>query len=114
MNLKDQLKDDINGFFTQIETLSNYNKKETLKNLIDKYVHLNSSDTSLNKEDFKTIIEGAKRNYHTLDCPSYIGDGFESRVENDDFPKLCLIESTISHLNSLECFKKLPKFKYNK
>lgn len=111
MDLKDQLNIDILRFFEQIENQSQNDKIQTLRNLFDKYMHLNTADYIMDYHDLNMIVSNAKTIFAQKTFPAYLGDK-KIKVMESEQPNLCVIESVVSHLNKNGCLKKLPKFKY--
>lgn len=114
MVINDQLDSDIRGFFEQIKGQTQEGQRGTLKNLLDKYIHLNTSEYILSHNDLHTIITNAKNIYSTIAMPITIGDSYQPRVDKQNVPNLCVIEATIGTLNQYNCLKRLPKFDYKK
>ena len=114
MVINDQLDNDIRSFFEQIDGQTKDGKRDTLKNLIDKYAHLNTSEQLLNHADLKTIVSNARNLYSNFPFPVTIGDKYMPVVDRNSIPNLCVIEATIGTLNSYDCFKRFPKFDYRK
>ena len=111
MTLKDEIETDIIKFFEQSEKQGISDKRETLRNLLGKYIHLSSAGYVMDHYDLKSIISQAKSKWVEKSFPLYLGDT-ERKVLETEQANLCLIESTISHINKNECLKKIPKFDY--
>ena len=111
MDLKDQLNVDILRFFEQIENQNSNDKIQTLRNLLDKYIHLSTADYLMDSHDLNMIISNAKTLFSQKTFPVFLGDK-KSKVMEAEQANLCVIESVVSHLNKKECLKKIPKFKY--
>lgn len=109
MNLKDQLEIDVIEFFNQIESQNQNDQRKTLRNLMDKYIHLSTSDHLLDSHDLRTIIGSASNKFANEKFPIHLGSG-KKLVNQNDLPNLCVIEATIGHLSKLDCLKKTPKF----
>lgn len=110
-SLKEQVEVDIKRFFEQIEKQNHNDQIETLRNLLDKYIHLSNSDYMMDYHDLNMIISGAKGKFVSKTFPVFLGDK-RRRVSEEKQANLCLIESAIEYLNKNDCFKKLPKFDY--
>ena len=110
-SLKEQFEVDMKRFFEQIERQGTNDRKETLRNLFDKYIHLSNSDILLDRHDLGVIISNAKDRFSSKTFPVYLGEK-KKKVDADDQANLCVIESTIGFLNKNDCLKKLPKFNY--
>ncbi len=108
-DLKDQLDVDIMRFLENIESQSHSDRIQTLRNLFDKYLHLNSCDLMMDYHDLITIINGAKNKFSSDSVPIRLGEK-KKLVTQTELPNLFVIESTISHLNRNGCLKKLPRF----
>lgn len=108
-NLKEQLDVDIYRFLDNIENQSENSKVETLRNLLEKYLHLNSCDFLMNEHDLNCIISDAKNKFANNKMPIHLGSK-KRLVTQSELPNLCIIEATIGHLNKKDCLKKLPKF----
>jgi hypothetical protein len=111
MNLKDQIELDIIGFFKQIETQNSNDKKESLRLLLNKLIHLSTAEFVMDKLDLEIITNGAKQLMATKTFPVYLGKA-KNRVYEDDQVRICLIESVISYFNKNDCLKKIPVFDY--
>ena len=111
MSIEEDLKIDIINFFSHIENQSPNDKRETLKILMDKYIHLSKATYLMDHYDLQAIIERAKSVFSKKTFPCYLG--YKSyRVYENDQSNLCVIEAVITHLNSKECLSKIPKFNY--
>jgi hypothetical protein len=108
-DLEKQLDIDILRFLENIEKQNSSDRIKTLKNLFEKYLHLHSSDFMMNNVDLMTIIDNAKNNFSNQKMPVHLGEK-KKLVNPTDLPGLCIIESTITHLNKNDCLKKVPKF----
>lgn len=111
MDIKQQLELDIINFFKQIDTQNNVDQKETLKNLMNKYIHLTKADFMMEKYDLEVIVSNAKNLMANKTFPVYLGSN-KRKVFEDEQTSLCIIESTVTYLNKNECLKKLPRFDY--
>lgn len=111
MALKDELEVDIKRFFEQIEKQNPQDQKETLRLLMNKYIHLSTSEYKLDYYDLNSIIGDAKGRFANKTFPVFLGDR-RRKVEESEQANLCVIESTIAHLNKSDCLKKMPKFDY--
>lgn len=108
-NLEEQLEVDIRRFIENIENQSQNAKVETLRNLFDKYLHLNTTDYMMDTHDLQSIIGSAKGKFSNDTFPIFLGEK-KRKVSQHDLPNLCVIEATIGHLKKNGCLKKLPKF----
>lgn len=112
-NVKEQLEADIIRFFENIENQSQNDKRKTLRDLMDKYIHLSSSDYLMDSYDLNSIIGAAKNKMATEKVTRFLKSGMMVRkISQGEISNLLVIESTISHLNKIGCLKKLPKFDY--
>lgn len=111
MNLKQNLEVDIKQFFNNIESQNSNDQTETLRLLLDKYIHLTKAEFVMDKHDLEVIIGNAKSIMIEKTLPAHLGKN-KRRVQENEQQALCIIESTIGHLNKNECLKKLPKFDY--
>jgi hypothetical protein len=102
---------DIHQFFRQIEGQLADGKRETLRLLVDKYIHLTRATVLLNKGDFDDIREMATKMYLDRKWPKKFKNSNRSIVPTEA-TNMCIIEATIAHLNNLECLKKTPKIDY--
>jgi hypothetical protein len=109
MNLKEQLEVDIQRFFENIDKQSDNDKVETLRNLMDKYIHLSKSDFLMNHFDLMAILSSAKGKFANETFPVILGSK-KQKVLDIELPNLCVIEATIEFLNKNDCLKKMPKF----
>lgn len=111
MNIEHDIEVDINSTLEQLESQSFNDKKETLRILLKKYSHLNSVGHSLDYYDLTSIISRAKTIMANKKMPSFLGKKVRKVPQNEE-ANLCMIESTISYLNKINCLKRLPKFDY--
>jgi len=109
--ISQELEVDIKRFFENMEKQGHNDRVLSLKILFEKHLLLNTSDYMLDKHDLFTIISGAKGLFASKNFPIYLGDKCRL-VPKGDQANLCVIESTIQHLNNKKCLKKLPKFNY--
>lgn len=108
-DLKEQLNSDIIKFFDNIRNQTKNDQVETLKQLLDKYIHLNKSDYLMDSYDLNKILGSAKQNFSNNNMKIFLGER-KVPVVQGDLPNLCVIEATIGHLNKIGCLKKIPKF----
>ena len=111
MGLKEDLEIDIMRFFDQIENQDSNDKKKTLRLLMDKYIHLSTSNFIMDNHDLSTILSQATGLFIRKAFPTFLGDR-KVKVSQSEQANLCVIEATIGHLNKNECLKKMPKFDY--
>lgn len=111
MNLKEQVETDIFRALENLETQNKNDQLETLRNLVDKYVHLSTAEHVLNDHDLREIIGSAKQMFASKTMPTFIGPR-KRKTAPDEEANLCVIEATIGALNKRDCLKKLPKFDY--
>lgn len=111
MKEKQNLDSDIIRFFKDIEDQTESDKMETLRLLMDKYIHLTKATYLMDKYDLSDIISLAKKIITEKTLPLNIG---RSPVHESEIANLCVVEATINHLNNKGCLKKLAKFDYNK
>lgn len=107
--LKEQLDVEIKRFLENIENQSNRDRLETLNNMFEKYLHLNTCDYMMDRFDLMEIIGSAKSNFSTTTFPIFLGHK-KHKVDPNDHANLCIIEATIGHLNKNGCLKKMAKF----
>jgi len=108
-----EISRDVLEFLNSIEKMTHSGKVDLLTILLKKYAVLGTADIILEKKDLETIISRAKQIYVEKSMPVEIR-GSDIPVHQPDIPNLCVIESTISHLNNLNCFKRVAKFDYIK
>ncbi len=111
MSIKDELEVDIKRFFEQIENQDCNGKAETLRLLMDKYIHLTTTDYMMDKHDLDSIVSMAKNKFATKTFPVHLGDK-KRKVYEAEQANLCIIESTVGWLNKKDCLKRLAKFDY--
>lgn len=111
MSVNDNLDSDIYEFFENIEKQLPEARRRTLKLLIDKYAHLNSTPALLDKYDFDMIKDAAHKFFVSSAFPKKIGSN-RREISGSDTNILSIIEGTIQVLNGKDCLKKLPKFDY--
>ena len=107
--LKEQLEVDILRFLENIETQTASDKIQTLRHLLDKYIHLSQAELLLDAHDLTVIINDAKNIFATQAMPVHLG-ATRRPVGPADLPNLCVIEATVKHLNKKDCLKKIAKF----
>jgi hypothetical protein len=111
MTLKDDLETDIIKFFQNTEKQNVGDKHETLRQLLNKYIHFSKSTHMMDHVDLNEMINNAKIKYTSKTFPMFLGDQ-KRKVAEGDQAHICIIESTIAHLNKNECLNKLAKFDY--
>jgi len=109
IEIKKQLDIDIDSFFHNIETQMISDQKKSLRDLFEKYLHLNTCDLVMDKSDLLSIVSKSKHLYANERMPIHVGK-YKTQLDQEENRKICLIEATIMHLNSKECLKKTPKF----
>lgn len=107
--LKEQLDVDILRFLENIETQNYSDKIQTLRHLLDKYIHLSKAELLLDAHDLSVIVNDAKTIFASQSVPVHIG-ATKRLVSPGDLPNLCVIEATITLLNKKDCLKKIPRF----
>ena len=107
--LKEQLEVDIKRFFENIENKNQNDKNEILRNLFDKYLHLNTSDYLMDKTDLGQIISSSKHKFSNDKVPIHLGTA-KHKINSHDLANFFVIEATINHLNKKDCLKKMAKF----
>lgn len=110
-DIKQQVDVDIRRFFEQIDSQSSSDQIETLRNLLDKYIHLTTADYMLDYHDLNSIISSAKTTFANKTFPVFLGDK-KRKVGQGEQANLCVIEAVFGHLNKKDCLKRLPKFDY--
>lgn len=109
--MKEHMEIDIVNFFEAIENQDTNSKVETLRNLIEKYVHLRISPYMMDAHDLREIISNAKSRFATENALIFLKSGGTVRqVTQDDLANYFVIKSTISHLKKKDCLSKLPMF----
>lgn len=112
-SIKEQVEVDIRRFFEQIESQHFNDQIQTLRNLLDKYLHLSTSDHMMDYYDFNSIVGAAKNKFASESFDKHLQAGLTKRkIMPAEIPNILLIEATVAHLNKIECLKKLPKFDY--
>jgi len=104
------IEDEIKQMLQQIESQEDFDKIQTVKNLLDKYIHLSKSDFLIDFHDFNYIISHSKLMAGNDTFPIYLEPNGRE-INNNLIPAYCIINSTIGFLNSKECLRKLPRFK---
>lgn len=111
MSIKDDLDAEILAFFEQSANQTPEGKCKLLKLLIEKYVHLNTTECLLDKDDFERIKDHAHKFYINSSFPKRVGSK-RREISSYEANVLSIIEGTISVLTGKDCFKKLAKFDY--
>ena len=111
MSVKETLESDIINFFEQIDNQNVNDQRQTLRLLLDKYIHLTKAELMMDKHDLEVIVSHAKGLMAQKTFPVHLGKN-KRRVDESEQTTICIIESTISHLNKNDCLKRLPKFDY--
>ena len=106
---KRQIDLDILEFLENIEDQSHNDRIETLRNMFDKHLHLTTAPHQMDFYDLQGIISGAKKIFANDAFPVYLGEK-QREVNQNDLSNMCVVESTISHLNKTGCLRKLAKF----
>jgi hypothetical protein len=112
VGIKESVDQDINAFFDQIEGQSLSDKKQSLRNLMEKYIHLTTSEYNMDEQDLRKIVDRAKSIMSNKTMPVYLGQK-ATEVKQEDLMPMCVIESSVEYFNSKECLKRRPKFKTN-
>lgn len=112
-NPESEISKDVLEFLSSIEKMGHSGKIELLTLLLKKYAVLGTTDILLNKKDLESIISSSKKGFVDLTMPVEIR-GSDLPVQQPDLANLCVIESTIGHLNKLNCLKRVAKFDYIK
>lgn len=107
--LKHRMRCDMKQFLDDIENQSHADKLISLQNLMDKYIHLNTCDYSMDHYDLRSIIGSAKGKFSNDSMPIFLGDK-KRKVTQGELPHMMMIEATIGWLNKNNCLKRLPKF----
>lgn len=111
-SIKEELEHDVRVFFELIENQDINAQRQTLRNLMDKYIHLTKSEYIMDSHDLREIISDAKTRFSREKAVIYLDSGsLTRRVQQDELANLFVIESTVTHLNKKDCLKKLAKFK---
>jgi hypothetical protein len=108
---RDTLENDIINFFKNIEGQNTNDKRNTLRLMMEKYLHLNSSAFLMDKHDLEMIISEAKKKIVIKSFPTHIGKN-KARVNQDEQVPLAIIEAAIGFFNGNDCLKRLPEFDY--
>lgn len=108
-DLKQQLEVDIERFFDNIENQNHSDKKRTLKDLFDKYLHLTTSEYVMDSFDLNDIVSHAKTLISNERVPIHLGFR-RKKVDEDNLKHLCVVEATVMHLNSKGCLKRVATF----
>lgn len=108
-SLKEQIEVDIKRFLENIDSQSRNDKTESLRTLLDKYLHLSTCDYMMDYHDLRSIVSNANSKFQNSSLPIHIGNK-KQKVRQEDFGNYCVIEATITHLNKNDCLKKLAKF----
>lgn len=107
--LKKQMEDDMKQFLDNIESQSHGDRVVTLRNLLEKYVHLNTCDYMMDHFDLQSIVGSAKTKFSNDKMPIFLGEK-KRQVMQSELPHMMMIEATIGWLNKNNCLKRLPKF----
>jgi len=107
--LEEQLNSDIIRFLDNIRNQTKNDQIYTLRNLFDKYIHLNQADYLMDSYDLNRIVGSAKTKFCNDNMKVFLGER-KVPVTQGDLSNLCVIEATIGHLNKIGCLKKLPRF----
>ena len=113
MKINDSLEQEIKQLLEVIKTQTFEDQIQTVKNLVDKYSHLNKSSHLMNYYDLISIINTSKGKAGTETMPKFLDSGSTiTKVTSEQQILSFVVEATIGHLNKLDCFKRLPKFDY--
>lgn len=107
--LEQELDSEILGLLKKIESQSKNDKISTLRNFVDKYMHLSTVDHMMDSHDLRSISSSAKQKFSNDNLNIFLGEK-RVKVQPCDLANFCVIEATIRHLNGLGCLKRLPKF----
>jgi len=109
--IKEQLDADIAMFFENIEKQLPEDRKKTLMQLMEKYMHLTSTPLLLDKYDFEMIKSHAHQFYVNSAFPKKVGTK-KQEITATEANVLSIVEGTIHLLTGKEAFRKKPKFDY--
>jgi len=114
MGMEEELESDIKRALEQLSVQNKNDREETLRLLLDKYIHLSKSTFLIDTGDLSEIINFAKSSYAQRSFPVHMRNisGRVIKVNQNDQANLCVIESTIGFLNKHDCLKKSPRIKY--
>ena len=108
-DLEQQLNSDIIRFLENIRNQTENDKIKTLRQLFDKYIHLNKVEYLMDNYDLNAIIGSAKQSFANNNMKVFLGER-KVPVNQGNLPNFCIIEATIGHLNKIGCLKRLPRF----
>lgn len=108
-DLEQQLNSDIMRFLENIKNQTENDKIKTLRQLFDKYIHLNKAEYLMDNYDLNAIIGSAQQKFSNDNMKIFLGER-KVPVSQGNLSNLCVIEATIGHLNKIGCLKKLAKF----
>lgn len=108
-SLESGVYNDVLEYLETSDKLGHSGKVELLTLLLKKYLILDTADILLTKKDLDAIVFSSKQTFVDTTLPMEMR-GSSIPVDQADLPKLLIINSTIGHLNSLGCLKKVAKF----
>lgn len=107
--LKYRMEKDMRQFLEDIDSQCFKDQLESLSNLMNKYVHLNTCDYIMDHFDLRSIIGSAKTKFSIDSMPIFLGQK-RKKVTQEELPHMMMVEATIRWLNKNNCLKKIPKF----
>ena len=108
-DLKSQVDSDVINFFKQIEHQNDNDRMETLRNLLNKYIHLSRCSYMMGMPELNEIISRSAEKMAQLTFPIHLGPN-KSQVLQEHQHVFAIAESTVDFLHNRECLKKNPIF----
>jgi hypothetical protein len=113
MGINDNLNQDIRNCINELNGKGHSDQVQILRRYFESYIMANKEDQILGWKDLRKIVGDAKALMSNEVFPLRLGDD-KTLVPESYQPLYCITRTTISHLNYLDCLKRLPKFDIRK
>lgn len=106
--LTEEMERDIKDYLDKIDNMNENDKRDALRLLFVKHLHLENSEFLLGKYEFNCIISNAKTNF--------VNQSTHVTVEGKDIQQehkriICIAQAVIGELRKLKVLHKVVKFK---
>jgi len=108
---EEKIRQDVALCVEQIQDELPIDQKITIGNLVKKHVRLDVSDFAVDRTSLSEIESNAHRLFLEKEMPIFMKIGNKKyKLSSEQTAKLCIVESTVSFLQSHGCLKKKPVF----
>jgi hypothetical protein len=106
--LTEEMENDIRHFIEKCDNLNDNDKRELLRSILAKHLHLEGAEFNLTKFNFINIMSKSTKNFVDLAVKTRIQD---KELTPAQLPTYCIINATIDELRKEKILKKPVKFK---